>query len=383
MVSGFEDLDQTFLKPLDNSYSILGGYPIYKNYLDGARKIYTFLPYWNLSGQDLNLDYATDISYFGLNVDSEGHIITNDNNYKKWRESKQLAQVMSKTKGAGGSVSVTLICHVDEDIDAVLGCTTCWESLAYDVRRELEWAGIKDINVDFEYAGYTTPENAQKYSQMVGFLNNRLDAAFGESFVVVSTYADAVDRSTEEDVRLTDPKSLAQNADALFIMAYDFHRPTSNKAGPVSPLEGTYSTTKLNLTSMLSAYLRVVPASKLILGLPFYGYDWVVEDSAPMSARVEGSDYAGFSKVRSYAEVTDLLIKKRIKPQWDELSKTPFVNYVDEETGSHRQIWYDNEESLKYKVALADKSGLLGLGVWALGYEGGYGDLWKVFKPQL
>ena len=381
VANGLENLDQTFLKPLDNSYSILGSHSVFKDYL-GSQKVYAFLPYWNLDDHDLNLEYLTDVSYFGLNVDSKGRIITNDGNYKKWRENKQLAQAIKEVREKGGSASFTLVCQNDEDIDAVLACTTCWENLARDVKRELEWAKIKDINVDFEYSGYTTPENAQKYSQMVGFLNNQLDAAFGESFVVVSTYADAVDRSTKDEVRLTDPKSLAQNADALFIMAYDFHRPTSNNAGPISPLDGSYTTTKLNLTKMLAGYLQAAPASKLILGLPFYGYDWVVEDSNPMSTRVEGNDYVGFSRVISYAEVTDLLIKKQIKPQWDELSKSPYFNYVDEETGSKRQIWYDDEKSLGYKVALANKNHLLGVGVWALGYEGGYSDLWKIFKPQ-
>lgn len=407
--SDFANLNQIFLHPLDNSYSILGSKSVFKDYLAGQR-VYAFLPYWSVGDGDLNTENLTDLSYFGLTVDAKARIVTTDGPYKKWREDKKLANALNKVKKAGGQVSLTLICHDDDDIDAVLACPTCWEDLAKDVIKELAWAKIKDLNVDFEYSGYTTQANAQKYSQLVGLLNTKLDEAFGDSFVVVSAYADSADRASrmakdpaptdakitdavimddpkddqaQSNVRLTDPKSLAQTADALFIMAYDFHRPTSNNAGPVSPLDGSYTTTRLNLTKALESYLKVAPASKLILGLPFYGYDWLVEDATPKSPRVEGSDILGFSKSKTYAEITDLLVKKQLKPQWDEISKTPYVNYIDEETGSQRQIWYDNEKSLEPKIQLATKNNLLGVGVWALGFEGGYSDIWKVFKPRI
>jgi len=210
-----------------------------------------------------------------------------------------------------------------------------------------------------------------------------VDTAIGDSFVVVSAYADSADRATKSEVRLTDPRSLATSADALFIMAYDFHRPESANAGPVSPLGGTYKTSRLNLTTAIKSYLDVVPANKLILGLPFYGYDWVVEDASPMSTRIEGNDSIGFSKSISYAEVTDLLIKKQLKPLWDDIAKTPFINYIDKDTGSNHQIWYDNAESLKYKAELAQKNHFLGAGVWAVGYEGGYANLWNALRSQL
>lgn len=376
-----QNFETVFLKPLDDSYSVLGSRSVFKDLMSGNR-VYAFLPYWNLGYDVLNVDAVTDFSYFGLYVDAKGRIVTNDSAYEKWREDKKLAETIKKVKKSDTRVSLTLICHEEENIDAVLSCTDCWNDLAKDLERELKWAGIKDVNVDFEYPSYTTPENAQKYSQMVRFLNNYLDTAFGDSFVVVSAYADSADRATRSEVRVTDPKSLATNADAIFIMAYDFHRSESANAGPVSPLEGSYKTSRLNLTTAVKAYLEAVPANKLILGLPFYGYDWVVEDASPMSARIEGNDSIGFSKSISYAEVTDFLIKKQLKPLWDDSAKTPYVNYIDEETGSNHQIWYDNEESLKLKFALAQKNHFLGVGVWAVGYEGGYVNLWNALLSR-
>lgn len=390
VTDGNQSLKQKFLHPLDESYSILGTRSVFKDYL-GGQKLYAFLPYWSLHA-DLMTDYLTDLSYFGLTIDSTARIVTTDGPYKKWRNDEVLARVVEEVQTAGGRVSVTLICHNDDDIDAVLSCPSCWEKLAEDVIKELSWAGIKDLNVDFEHSGYTTYENAQKYSQMVGLLNTRLDQVFGESFVVVSAYADSADRAQRaqgdgsddkaSNVRLTDPSSLAQNADAVFIMAYDFHRPTSDKAGPVSPLGGSYTTTRLNLSKSLESYLKVVPASKLILGLPFYGYDWLVEDTGAMSPRVEGNDSIGFSKSRTYAQVLDLLVEKQIQPLWHKDSETPYFNYTDDETGMLRQVWYDDAKSLTIKADLAKQNGLLGVGLWALGFEGGYSDIWKAFRAD-
>jgi len=47
-----------------------------------------------------------------------------------------------------------------------------------------------------------------------------------------------------------------------------------------------------------------------------------------------------------------------------------------------RQVYFDDKDSLSYKVALAKSRGLLGVGVWALGYEGGYYDIWDIFAKR-
>lgn len=375
------NIETVFLKPLSESFSVLGSATVYKEPVPGER-VYAFLPYWNLEHEELNVAAITDLAYFGLTVDAAGRIQTTDGPYKKWRSDKVLAETIKTVKRKGGRVSLTLICHEEADIDAVLACPKCWTDLAKDVERELAWAGIKDVNVDFEYPAYTTPQNAQNYSRMVGVLNTYLDSALGDAFVVVSAYADSADRATRSEVRLTDPKTLTAVADAIFIMAYDFHRPESDTAGPVSPLGGSYTTSRLNLTSALEAFLTMVPADKLILGLPFYGYNWVVQDFSPMATRIAGNDAIGFSRSISYAEVTDLLIKKQLTPVWDDAAKTPYVNYLDEETGSSHQIWYDDEQSLRLKAALVHTKRLLGVGVWAVGFEGGYANLWEALVPR-
>ena len=55
-------------------------------------------------------------------------------------------------------------------------------------------------------------------------------------------------------------------ADAVVVMGYDYKTGTSANAGSVSPIGGpTY-----DLNDTLAAYVSRIPASKVILGVPYY-----------------------------------------------------------------------------------------------------------------
>lgn len=62
---------------------------------------------------------------------------------------------------------------------------------------------------------------------------------------------------------------------------------------------------------------------------------------------------------------------------WDSYMQTPFYNYVDEEDGSVHQVHYDDAESLKLKYGVARELGLRGVGPYTfddlpeVGAEGG------------
>jgi len=59
---------------------------------------------------------------------------------------------------------------------------------------------------------------------------------------------------------------IGQHADWMKIMAYDYSWGTS-AAGPIAPLDW--------LDKIASFAKSMVPASKVIIGLPWYGYDWI------------------------------------------------------------------------------------------------------------
>ena len=70
----------------------------------------------------------------------------------------------------------------------------------------------------------------------------------------------------------------------------------------------------------------------------------------------------------------------------DNLSTASWIPYFNYQTSSWNQYWFDDAETLSRKYDFAKSNNLLGIGIWALGYDDDYPDLWNVlndnFKSQ-
>ena len=344
-----------------------------------AKKVvYGFLPYWSLeSAQHIHTNKVTDISFFALHIKKDGTFDKDESGYSSWRNSKALKDLIKGGKKQNVRFSVTVISHDDEVSDSFLACEECWATLAANLESELDYAGMQNVNLDFEYTGEVERTAADRYTKFVGFLNEKLDKKYGSSFVVVSSFADAHLRN-----RLTIPQELAKVSDALFIMAYDFHRPESEYAGPVAPIGGAGKFHEYDITSMLADYLSNVAPSKLIMGVPYYGYNWVVEAAEANSKRIPGNDSDGYSDSQTYADVMETKLKYEPEILWDTAGQSPYFTYISNETGATREVYFDNPDSLKIKYNLVKEKNLLGVGIWALGYDGGYQELWEVLGKE-
>jgi spore germination protein YaaH len=347
--------------------------------------IYGYLPWWNLeNAKYLQLDKLTDIAYFGLYLDKDGTFskttigeddsIINEPGMKDWNNSKELKNLINKCKQAGVRVSLTVISHIDENNDAFLNCRSCWDTLLVNLKQELDSKGIKDVNLNFEHAEGTVDGISEKFSEFTKFLNEELDKTYGDSFLVVSAFGDSATQSRVS----SDLDGLGRYADGIFIMAYDYHRPESETVGPVSPMEGNGS----NVTTTVTDFLTKVPPSKIILGVPYYGYNWLVENDEKYAVRIPGSDENGFSQSQSYESVMDTIIEVEPEVKWDDLGKAPYFTYISPETGQLRTAFYENAQSLKYKYDLVNFHNLGGVGIWALGYDGGYSELWNLLYSE-
>ena len=346
--------------------------------------VYGFLPYWTINkAKYLQFDKLTDIAYFGLNINADGTFRkylddgTTDPGYNNWINNEDLQNLITKSKKEGIRFSLTVISHESDVSDDFLMCKTCWNTLVQELFRELDAKKINSVNLNFEYADYTDGSYADRYTELTQFINNKLDERYGDAYVVVSTFADSLVKP-----RVTKVDGLAKVSDGLFIMAYDFHRPDSDTTGPVAPIGGKGIYAEYDIQTMLKDYLSNAPANKLILGVPYYGYNWVVTSPLPNSSRIPGNDYIGFSQSQSYEFVMDTILRVHPNIKWDNLGLTPYFSYVSPETGSTRQVYYENEESLKIKYQLAKNNHLAGVGIWALGYDGGYQELWNLLKNE-
>jgi spore germination protein YaaH len=373
--------NSVILSPFADTFSI---FSLLNNQPRPKYTVYGFLPYWNLDKAEfLQLNKITDLAYFGLNITADGTFKKftdtgeTDPGYNNWKNNENLNDLIKKAKKNGTNVALTIISHDDAISDQFLNCPQCWETLSTSIIAELNSKELKDVNLNFEYSTYTEQETADKYTQLTAFINRKLDEKYGDSKVVVSTFADSNIKP-----RVTDINDLSKVADALFIMGYDFHRPDSDQAGPVAPIGGAGVHAEYDLQTMIKDYLSAAPASKLIMGVPYYGYNWVVDSTNAYADRIPGNDSIGFSQSQTYEDVMETI--RRVNPiiAWDDLGKVPYFTYISPETGSTRQVYYENTESLKEKYRLVKSNGFSGVGIWALGYDGGYQELWQLLEEE-
>jgi len=144
-----------------------------------------------------------------------------------------------------------------------------------------------------------------------------------------------------------DYAALAQSADYLVIMLYDKHS-DGGPAGPVSP----YSWVSDNMQWFL--HTAHIPPQHLALAAGVYGYDWVVGGTTatemPLTQVTSRQKAVGATK------------------HVDGASENPYYHYTDA-NGRRHVVWYQDQDTVLQRLRLAQKLGLRGVAIWALGEE--------------
>jgi spore germination protein YaaH len=147
--------------------------------------------------------------------------------------------------------------------------------------------------------------------------------------------------------------------DSIRIMAYDY---STSEPGPIAPVdwvrravEGTAGV--------------VADDSVLVLGIPVYGYNWVVSTAGTCPADAEGRTSV------TTRSVHDLLERRGGTPVRDATTGEWSFTYeleVDDGTTSctqSRQVNYVDGDGAIERIQIAREARLGGVALWALGYE--------------
>ncbi|MBM3698652.1 MAG: glycosyl hydrolase [Actinobacteria bacterium] len=155
--------------------------------------------------------------------------------------------------------------------------------------------------------------------------------------------------------------------DRLRIMAYDF---STVNPGPIGPLPWSEDAVKYAVTQM--------PASKVFLGIPGYGRDWItkVEGVCPKefaTSVVVGAKAAVI--MRSAVELATINNATiTYNPTHAESTFTYRKTYVDPTNSASfctatRTVWFPDEKSYTARTNLVGKYRLGGIAVWTFGME--------------
>jgi spore germination protein YaaH len=315
------------------------------------RTVFGFYPYWINGYSTIRWDLLTHLAWFAVEAKADGSI----SNTHGWPDT----DLIETAHANGVKVILTVTCFSSSSITGILSSSDNRTKLVQGLWTEVAKGSADGVNIDFE--GVPVAQKANLVAFMTE-LNQWFKMQNRASSVTLDT--PAVDWSGAFDY-----DQLALNSDGLMIMAYNYYWSGSSQAGPVSPLSG-WGTYNVNWT--VQDYIKYggeENKNKYILGLPYYGYNWpTVSGSVPAKTTGKGNAV-------TYAEArSDLDTYAR---QWDSESQTPWYTY-----GSYYQTWYDDDESLGLKYDLVNSSNLQGIGIWALGYDGSYPELWDQIEKS-
>ena len=344
------------------------------------REVLGFAPYWAIANSSQwNFSLLTTVAYFGLDINADGSISTTTNGWTGWN-SQSLVNTINAAHAAGDRAVVVIKAFDNATINQIVTTPSATQAAVTNTINAIAAKNLDGVNVDFEGSSSSGYPNMQ--SGLTNFMH-QLSAQVHQRWPLAMVSIDTYSGSASWDGGIFKIGDLAPNVDAFFIMAYDMaFGNMSGHAGANAPLNGgTY-----NDTTSVAQYLSKAPASKILLGVPYFGYKWSTVDNKPNSTA------SGGAQADTYAGVlSDLSCgAQQLTQSWDSIAASPWASWYSPATndpcggnhGSWRELYYDNAASLGDKYDVVINNNLLGTGMWALGYDGTSQDLWNALRVK-
>lgn len=323
--------------------------------------VYGFHPYWNSDSKALDYYYnlLTHIAYFSVDADvsasTTGGILASN----KWPST----QIVNYARNNGIKVHLTVTMFSNHD--RVLNNSLNRKNLINNIITQMDLRGADGVNIDFE----AIPKgSAAGFCSFINELGTTLKS-IGKELVIDIPSVDWNSVFTSYFFSINN--SLV---DYYFLMAYSYYYKGSTTAGPISPL--TTGTKSYHVTRSIDTYLQAgLPASKLIGGINYYGIDWPVKTSDRMALTSGSGSSVFYNSVKS--NLSNISNENKF---FDMTYYSPWYRY---QSGSQwHQVWYDDSLSLAAKYDLFKSRSIAGAGMWALGYDWNYPELWGAIKDK-
>ncbi|HYZ37259.1 MAG TPA: glycosyl hydrolase family 18 protein [Pseudonocardiaceae bacterium] len=194
------------------------------------------------------------------------------------------------------------------------------------------------IDIDYEDLPAT---DRQVFTTFVTRLADALHAK--GKILSVAVFAKTTDAGDDPRNVGQDYAAIGAAADEVRIMAYDYHW-SGSTPGSVAPMPWVRDALAYAKTQM--------PADKIVLGIALSGYDWV-GDQAEVVTWIQC-----YGRAQKYHATT----------QWDRLSQSPSFKYTDEQ-GRQHEVWFENADSMAFKLEAAKTAGIRGVYLWMISSE--------------
>ncbi len=322
----------------------------------GSPLLYSFgyaYPFIDRTVLDETLPFLTDIYVFSYGFTAEGDLIppqTEDTPVIWDARTEGVRPVLVLTPmGQDGRFNNRLITELFSNDRAV-------RRLIWQLMAVIEEKGYKGLDIDFEYVPSGDREPFAEFIRLCA----TVFGAFG-----ISVSAALAPKTSDDQPGLLyegiDYRAIGEAADRVMLMTYEW----GYSQGPpmaVAPIH--------MVRRVVDYALGRIPAEKISLGIPAYGYDW------PLPYE-RGRTRAVTLNIR---QAIQLAIDHGSVIYFDELAKSPYFHYW--QYGIRHEVWFEDVRSLRAKFELIREKKLTGSGFWQLMYfyRPGWLLLMKMFK---
>lgn len=282
------------------------------------------------------LPYLTYLTPFTYGITPQGGLLDLDD------------QWLISAAGRGGAAPLMHLSTLTEDgsfsnelASLVLNDMDVQNALVAAVRRTLEEKGYRGLDVDFEYV---FPDDGPAYA---AFLRRLTDELNPMGYPVLAALAPKTSASQKGLLyEAHNYAAIGSAVNEVLLMTYEWGYAYSLPMA-VAPLP--------NVRAVVEYALTEIPAEKIWLGIPNYGYDWPLPVIRGETRATSISNQYAVSLAGRYGTVI----------QYDETAQSPWFRYRDER-GSEHEVWFEDARSIAAKLELIRQYGLQGAGYWNL-----------------
>lgn len=327
-------------------------------------KVFGWHPYWMGNAyKSYKFNLLSYVAWFSYDIDPPTGNYKNPDVIAAWLASDTLVEM---AHSGGCKVLLTITNHSDaKGHHAFLDNPDCWRTLTANLLKLLKEGNGDGVDVNFE----NIPDDLE--DEMTAFLT-MLSRALRQAN---PEYLLTVDLPIYDYNNTYQFKKLDEVVNLFLVTGYDYYNGRSRTDGPVAPLDGPtkFYTIKNSVNKYLNAGLK---PEKLLLGLPYYGTLWTARSPTP----------GAFDTTLVFRQhMTYRAVQARFctaKSGFDPISWSAYYMVHNPDSNYYEKCWFDDSLSLsrKYDWVLEHKLG--GIGIWALGYDNGYPQLWELLEKK-
>lgn len=170
-----------------------------------------------------------------------------------------------------------------------------------------------------------------------------------------------------------DLRSVAQHVDKVLMVTFDMAGRWDNKVGYAAPLDGAG---QINVKKRVDFFtVEGVPASKMVIGIPFYGRTFISENEGDIGMPSEWSFAGPFYKeigFLGYNEFCHMQKEQKFETRYDVRASQGLSKFVKD--GKTHVVTYDTPRTVANKMKFVVDKKLAGAWVWFVSGDDLHGE---------